>query len=116
MYGESTVSDSIAQKIIPLNPYTASMFTSLQKHVVESDEGWFGVGLKPAFEKEYFELTETNTFPSMFEGSLLQYQIMMHPDVIKHTRSIYTILDFLGDVGGLSDALKILGGIAVLLF
>ena len=32
---------------------------------------------------------------------------------MKHHRSIYTFLDFLGDVGGLLDGLKLIGGLLV---
>ena len=31
-------------------------------------------------------------------------------DAVVETRQIYTIWDFLGDVGGLADMLKLLGG------
>ena len=41
--------------------------------------------------------------------------ISMNPDLRVHKRQIYTILDLLGDVGGLLDALKAFGSIIILL-
>lgn len=37
-------------------------------------------------------------------------------EVIVHARSIYNALDFLGDVGGLFDALKLIGAAIVSVF
>ena len=39
----------------------------------------------------------------------MDMRIELSPDSKKFTRSIYTVLDWLGDVGGLFDALKALG-------
>ena len=40
----------------------------------------------------------------------------MDADIIKHSRSIYTILDFLGDLGGLYDALRLIGSGLIFLY
>ena len=37
---------------------------------------------------------------------LFAFEFRVAPDVVHHTRAIYTALDLLGDVGGLFDALK----------
>ena len=37
----------------------------------------------------------------------------MNLDVIEYSRTIYSILDFLGDVGGFSDAMFYLGGLVL---
>ena len=37
---------------------------------------------------------------------MFAFEIRLTPDVVYHTRAIYTFLDLLGDVGGLLDALK----------
>ena len=34
-------------------------------------------------------------------------------DVISHSRSIYTVWDFAGDVGGLFDMLKLIGEVLI---
>ena len=41
---------------------------------------------------------------------------MMSLDVIHHNRSIYTLLDFLGDCGGLKDALTVICEILLFVF
>ena len=40
----------------------------------------------------------------------------MNPDIEVSKRQIYTILDLLGDIGGLLDALKAFGSIIVMLY
>ena len=40
----------------------------------------------------------------------------MSPDIEVSKRQIYTILDLLGDIGGLLDALKAFGSIIVMLY
>ena len=42
---------------------------------------------------------------SPIDSQLIQLQFVQSNDVVYHERSIYTILDLLGDIGGLSDAL-----------
>ena len=37
------------------------------------------------------------------------------PDTVFHERSVYTVLDWLGDVGGLFDALKLISSVIVAL-
>ena len=35
------------------------------------------------------------------------------PNIMLYSRAVYTLLDLLGDVGGLTDALKLIGSIVV---
>ena len=42
--------------------------------------------------------------------------LTMNPDLKVSKRQIYTILDLLGDIGGLLDALKAFGSIIVMLY
>ena len=37
-------------------------------------------------------------------------------DIMNHRRSIYTVLDWLGDVGGLSDALTSIGPVLIFIY
>ena len=43
----------------------------------------------------------------------LQFEFKHSRNIIEHKREIYGILDFLGDVGGLSDALFPVGSILI---
>jgi len=42
-------------------------------------------------------------------NSVIQIFITLDSLVINRSRAIYNVLDFLGDIGGLFDALKIIG-------
>ena len=41
--------------------------------------------------------------------------MMMHPDIVQHQRYIYSTLDWLGDIGGLKEALSNVGSVVLLL-
>ena len=41
------------------------------------------------------------------DGKLGGLFVSFDSEIVKHTRSIYSVLDFLGDVGGLYDMLKL---------
>ena len=49
-------------------------------------------------------------------GMLFSIELILEKDVIHHDRSVYTLLDLLGDVGGLFDALKGISSIIVGLY
>ena len=54
---------------------------------------------------EFYELIEgTETENPLSDGAFYLY-IMLDSDVLEHYRSIYTIWDLLGDVGGLHSLL-----------
>ena len=44
---------------------------------------------------------------------MAQYAVVMHEDVVHRSRTVYSSLDFLGDIGGLSDALQYIGQILI---
>jgi len=39
----------------------------------------------------------------------ISLDLMLGPNMVKHERETYSLLEWLGDVGGLFDALKIIG-------
>ena len=47
-------------------------------------------------------------------GMQLEVVVEMNTSIVTHQRSIYTLWDFLGDVGGLNDILCIFGQCLVL--
>lgn len=49
------------------------------------------------------------------EGLVGGFVLQMHPDVFQHERYIYSTLDWLGDIGGLKEALSNLGSLALFL-
>ena len=44
------------------------------------------------------------------------FAIEMSPDLLMHSRQTYMVLDFMGDLGGLAEALNFLVYIAILPF
>ena len=48
------------------------------------------------------------------ENHLIEFQFDISPDRQVYHRSIYTVLDWLGDIGGLYDALHIIGALLML--
>ena len=80
-----------------------------EKHFLESEERWLGDGFYPR-EEEFFSLSKLDEYndglhPNSFGG----VQIQMSLNTVLYTRSIYSILDFLGDVGGLLGILLSIG-------
>ena len=44
---------------------------------------------------------------------VMQLRFMMSLDELTHTRNVYNLLDYLGDMGGCLDALKYIGSFLV---
>ena len=60
-----------------------------------------GLHFTEANEKEFVAYTIDKTNLPTRTGSLAELMIYMNSDIVIHNRSIYTILDLLGDIGGL---------------
>jgi len=73
------------------------------------DDTW---GLWPPTSKEFFEMKKTRkaALPNIetYKDVLFSVWIEISPDIVNHTRSVYSVLDWLGDVGGLFDALNLI--------
>jgi len=70
------------------------------------------LGAFPSKTFEFFEVKESKitVLPetSYYEGVLLAVYFEISADIVRHSRSVYSVLDWLGDVGGLFDALSII--------
>ena len=86
----------------------------MTQNIAESEESLLGLGLSQSNEKEWFQLeTSVLTYNDVgFMGQIID----LDTDVRIYKRQIYTILDLLGDIGGLLDALKAFGSVFVLLY
>ena len=87
---------------------------------IESDEyffnpGWFREKTNSIFTILQQPRQDTSSLFST-KNLLGGFQVSLHPDVEIHKRSIYNALDFLGDVGGLQEALLRLGSIFLFFF
>ena len=94
---------------------------AVKKSHAVSEESWLGLNILAPNEATWYDFNLldrvdkprkkfTNTNP------VLKLNIQVDPDVQKYTRSIYSGLDWLGDVGGLYDGLSLIGYIALTLF
>ena len=58
--------------------------------------------------EQFFTIDDTKIIRPLRKDSgqtfMIRYE--MHPDLRQGERTVYTVLDFLGDVGGFADALK----------
>ena len=80
--------------------------------VVVSEENYLGFGYENT--KSWFQLSDEytpvlNGYGTTTNNALFRLKFNLLTSVKHNQRSIYTLLDFLGDIGGLFDALKVLG-------
>ena len=75
------------------------------------------MGFSTPEELEVFTLQDVHQkFYVTEPGFVGGFQVQVSQDQVQHARSVYTILDWLGDVGGLIDALKLIAHLLVALF
>ena len=88
------------------------------QNTVVSKENMLGIPL-PVIANESSERTfytvELNSEYKVEQDALINIYFVLSPDIQHYERSIYTYLDFLGDVGGLDDALTIIAQIILFL-
>ena len=66
------------------------------------------------YNQDFFSLSFSNSIPPDSNSNrLLMLEILMMNDVTHYKRSRFTLLDYLGDLGGLYDALNVVGLILV---
>ena len=61
----------------------------------------------------YTVLEQESTIYSFRYGQVFMLSFQMHPDIVEEQRQVYSFWDFIGDLGGLNDFLKLVGGILV---
>ena len=87
----------------------------MKREVLYSDHEFYSLGVLPHDPIEFITLPESFDHlqgTTRFDG-ILSIQFYYSLDYVEHQRQIYSPLDFLGDVGGLADALFAIGAIAV---
>ena len=108
-YGEHVTENDLFYNVIAFNKRHVN--ANLVHHKIESEEAYSGTGIESQFDKNFFQLEfTTRLFHESSTEGLFSMIISMSPDIVYHKRSIYTFLDMLGDIGGLSDALFPIGG------
>ena len=72
--------------------------------MLESEETYDGSGFFPRENTFYqTQFVKMNHFDAGYIGGVF---ITLSSESVFHTRSIYSVLDYLGDVGGLLDMLR----------
>ena len=90
----------------------------MQREILRSDHKFYSLGVFPQKPIEFTTLPfASKKFLgfSEFDG-IYSIQFSYSLDFFEHQRQIYSPLDFLGDVGGLADALLAIGAIAISTF
>ena len=87
----------------------------MSREILRSDHEFYSLGLFPREPIKFTALPDSTT---KFQGTtnfdgILSLQFYYSPDFTEHQRQIYSPLDFLGDVGGLADALLAIGSIFI---
>ena len=93
----------------------------LQENEVETDDSAFGLGFFWKQQKSYFnwvptprDKTKRNDIWGDFR-EFADFDFQIHPDKIIHKRTRYSVLDWLGDIGGLYDGLRYFFGAIIFL-
>ena len=87
----------------------------MSREILYSDHKFHSLGVFPHYPMEFTTLPES--FEKLqgttrFDG-IMSIQFYYSLDFVEHHRQIYSPLDFLGDVGGLTDALFPIGALVV---
>ena len=72
-----------------------------------------GFGFFSQFEETFYTDVLESEIGTIFKGSLIEFSYFLSPDTKHYERSVYTVLDFLGDIGGLFDALRLIAEIFI---
>ena len=102
MYDDSVIKKELAVHIHSLHRFRVF---KIQEHTLESEESYDGFGVNPREEKFYPMVSVDSQIEH--EDALGGLHITLSHQSTQHTRTIYSALDFLGDVGGLFDMLRL---------
>ena len=86
----------------------------LIKSSIDSFEGFVELGFSNNRNYEFYS-QQLSYIPALYPlskfipGLVSGQAYSVSPDMVVYQRTIYTFLDFLGDVGGLLDGLKLIG-------
>ena len=58
-------------------------------------------------ENTYYSISRGESYNNLFTELTISFQ--MTESLVSHSRSVYSFWDFLGDVGGLNDIMRLLG-------
>ena len=86
------------------------------KEVLDSDDNLFNLGIFSE-QVEFYSLSKDLNVDGYYKETdmkgLLEVQFIQNTETMRHKRVIYGPLDFLGDFGGLQDALVSIGSLLI---
>ena len=113
-YEDNHIQKRTLATVRTLNRYTKDIQNyALEKNSLESEETYTGDGIivKSA---SFYRLTKSASYnDGFFNTSFGGFQIEMSLNEIEYSRSIYSVLDLLGDVGGLYSIFLDFGNIII---
>ena len=88
-------------------------FIDYQQHSVETSDDRLGLSSPKQTTYYAVETSKTGTIPDAYPKAYIAYWYQMSLHTVSQTRNVYTVLDWLGDIGGLFDALSLIVGALV---
>ena len=95
----------------------------LQQNNANSEESILGLGFTPSNQKTWFDFKSGRpeeiiqySDDSHLATQLFSVEFKLDREVVYHNRSIVNVLDVLGDIGGLFEAMKGISSIIVILY
>ena len=102
VYDSDVIIKGLTAELFSLHRYKKLM---VHEHTLESEETYDGFGWFP--REETFYPVGSEDLDITYNDTLGGFIITFSNQSTQHTRSIYSALDFLGDVGGLLDMLRL---------
>ena len=84
----------------------------IQQQSLESEQEYIGHGINPNWY-EFVSVEKTDTFDDLVKDSYGAIALEVSPNSIRNERAVYSLLDSLGDIGGLFSILIYMGRIVV---
>ena len=85
-------------------------FIKVVTQEIESEQRFFNPGVFSSENYMSYHIEPAHYKVPPMPGSIYSLMIYAEDAIIHKSRTIYNVLDFLGDVGGLLDALRLIGG------
>ena len=88
----------------------------MKEHNLESEERTLGLNiLSPLVDETWLFAEDEPIFKTkhISDNVALSFILVLSPDRMVHKRAIYSFLDWLGDVGGLLEGLRLVGQIGI---
>ena len=84
----------------------------MQKNTFDTYDSWFAIGQETQGGSFYTVGTKNNirALPDEFPERLFTMNVFLNEEGVKYTREVYTILDVLGDLGGIVEVIMIIFG------